>query len=130
MSTVRPYLKAFAIIPEEYDNQICSTGFAVLSCKKDINPKFLLYALFSISFIQQCNKMMVGGLYPALNISQVEKLMIPLPSLLEQQKIAEILTSVDKKLELERERKKKLIKIKTGLMNDLLTGKKRVNVGG
>jgi len=36
MSTVRPYLKVFTIVPKEYDGQICSTGFTVLRCKKDL----------------------------------------------------------------------------------------------
>ncbi len=128
MSTVRPYLKAFAIVPKEYNGQICSTGFAVFSCKKDILPSYLLYVLFSKSVINQCNRMMVGAQYPALNNSQVEKIKIPLPPLPEQQKIAEILSTVDKRLELLRNKKEKLERIKKGLMNDLLTGKKRVNI--
>jgi type I restriction enzyme S subunit len=128
MSTVRPYLKAFAIIPKELDNQICSTGFAVLSCGKKILPSYLLYTIFSNIVINQCNKMMVGGQYPALNESQVAKIKIPLPSHSEQQKIAEILSTIDKKLELERKRKEKLDQIKRSLMNDLLTGKVRVKL--
>jgi len=32
MSTVRPYLKSIAIIPEEYDGQICSTGTLRATC--------------------------------------------------------------------------------------------------
>jgi len=126
MSTVRPYLKAFAIVPKEFDNQICSTGFAVLRCRKEILPRYLLYALFSNIVINQCNKMMVGGQYPALNESQVFRIKIPLPPLPEQRRIAEILGTVDKKLGLERKRKEKLNRIKRGLMNDLLTGRKRV----
>ncbi|RLF93658.1 restriction endonuclease subunit S, partial [Thermococci archaeon] len=59
---------------------------------------------------------------------ELGRLKIPLPPLPEQKKIAEILSTVDKKLELERERKKKLERIKRGLMNDLLTGKRRVKV--
>lgn len=43
---------------------------------------------------------------------------------------AEILSTVDKKLELERKRKERLDRIKKGLMNDLLSGRKRVKVGG
>ncbi|MCD6371861.1 MAG: restriction endonuclease subunit S [Candidatus Aenigmarchaeota archaeon] len=58
----------------------------------------------------------------------VENLKIPLPSFSEQRKIAEILLTVDKKLELERKRKEKLERIKKGLMNDLLTGRKRVKI--
>lgn len=52
---------------------------------------------------------------------------IPLPPLPEQRRIAEILSAVDRKLELERRRKEKLSRVKKGLMNELLTGRKRVN---
>jgi type I restriction enzyme S subunit len=126
MSTVRPYLKAFAIVPREYDGQICSTGFAVLTCKERILPSYLLYTLFSNYVISQCNRMMVGGQYPALNNSQVEKIKLPLPSISEQRKITEMLSTVDKRLGLLRNKKERLERIKKGLMNDLLTGKKRV----
>jgi len=56
------------------------------------------------------------------------KLNIPLPPLPEQHCIAEILSVVDRKLELERRRKEKLERVKKGLMNELLTGRKRVKV--
>jgi type I restriction enzyme S subunit len=128
MSTVRPYLKAFAIVPKEYDNQICSTGFAVLSCRDTIFPYFLLCVLFSENVINQCNRMMMGGQYPALNQSQVSQIKIPLPPFQEQQKIAKILSTIDKRLEIERKEKEKLERIKQGMMDLLLTGKIRVKV--
>lgn len=128
MSTVRPYLKAFAIVPKEYDNQICSTGFAVFACKNELEPLYLLYTLFSKSVMDQCNKMMVGGQYPALNTSQISRIKIPLPPLPEQQRIAGTLSDVDKRMGLERKRKEKLQRIKKGLMNDLLSGRKRVEI--
>jgi len=128
MSTVRPYLKAFAIIPTELHGQICSTGFAVLTCKERLLPLYLLNTLFNKPVINQCNKMMVGAQYPALNSSQVEKITIPVPPLTEQQKIAEILGAVDGRLELLRKRKERLERIKKGLMNDLLTGRMRVKI--
>jgi len=55
-------------------------------------------------------------------------LKIPLPKFDEQQKIAEILTTIDRKLEIERKEKARLEKIKQGLMDLLLTGKIRVKV--
>lgn len=128
MSTVRPYLKAFAIVPQRFQNQICSTGFAVLTCKEKASPLYLLHTLFTGSVMDQCTRMMVGGQYPALNSSQVEKIRVPLPPLPEQRKIAEILSTADDRLELLRKRKKRLEKIKKGLMNDLLTGRKRVRL--
>ena len=121
MSTVRPYLKAFAIVPKEYDDQICSTGFAVLSSKGKILPSYLLYILFSRFVISQCNKMMVGAQYPALNISQVKRLKLPLPPLSEQKKIAEILSTVDETIEKVDEAIAKTERLKKGLMQNLLT---------
>jgi len=64
----------------------------------------------------------------AVHTRYLLKIKIPLPPLPEQQKIAEILSTVDKKLELERKRKEKLERIKKGLMNDLLSGRKRVKM--
>jgi type I restriction enzyme S subunit len=50
-------------------------------------------------------------------------LKLPLPPLPEQKRIAEILSTVDQRLELLRKRKEKLQRIKQGLMEDLLTGR-------
>ncbi len=56
------------------------------------------------------------------------ELNIPLPPLPEQRRIAGILSAADRKLELERRRKEKLERVKKGLMNELLTGRKRLKV--
>lgn len=61
-----------------------------------------------------------------INLEILESFSLPLPAIPEQQKIAEILSTVDKRLELLRMRREKLERIKKGLMNDLLTGKRRV----
>jgi len=128
MSTVRPYLKAFTIVPKEYDKQICSTGFAVLTPTNKIIPLYLLYTLFTPIVLNQCNKMMMGGQYPALNSNQVSDIKIPLLSLVEQQKAADILSTMDINHILLKKKKDKLERVKKGLMNDLLTGRKRVKL--
>jgi type I restriction enzyme R subunit len=58
----------------------------------------------------------------------VRNTMIPLPSTQERRKIAEILSTVDHKLEAERKEKAKLERIKQGLMDLLLTGKVRIRL--
>jgi type I restriction enzyme S subunit len=63
-----------------------------------------------------------------INNEDLLRLKIPLPPLQEQSEIVSILLVCDKKLRLERKRREKLERIKKGLMNDLLTGKKRVRV--
>jgi len=57
----------------------------------------------------------------------LENLLLPLPPLPIQQKIAEILSAVDKKIEAEENKKKSLEDLFKTLLNDLMTGKIRVN---
>ena len=64
----------------------------------------------------------------AVHTKYLLKLKLPLPPLPEQKKIAEILSTVDKRLVLLRNKKEKMGRVKKGLMNDLLTGKRRVKV--
>jgi type I restriction enzyme S subunit len=58
----------------------------------------------------------------------VKSLKIPIPSLSEQNRIAEILAVFDERLEKEEAYLNKILQIKKGLMQDLLTGRVRVKV--
>jgi type I restriction enzyme S subunit len=61
-----------------------------------------------------------------INSQGIRAVAVCMPSLPEQQKIAEILSTIDNKLELERNEKVRLERVKRGLMDLLLTGKVRV----
>jgi type I restriction enzyme S subunit len=87
ISTVRPNLKSFALIPDELDNQICSTGFAVFTCPDSILPEFLLYQFFSDFFIEQVMKSVTGGHYPAINDKNLKQVLLILPPLEEQRRL-------------------------------------------
>jgi len=58
----------------------------------------------------------------------IKRILLPLPSIEEQKQIAEILFTVDRKLELLRQRRERFERVKRGLMKDLLTGRRRVKV--
>ena len=94
--------------------------------KTDIHQKYLLYLLKSKqNYLQgQTN----GTGIPHVDRKVLMDLDITLPPLSEQKHIAEILSTVDKKLELQKARKVKIERVKKGLMGELLTGKKRVNI--
>jgi len=125
MSTVRPNLHGFALIRNDVKDLIASTGFAVISVNK-CNNEFLYQYLFSSGMSQQFYKLIVGSNYPAINSSQVRKLKAPIPSLSEQKAIAHVLSSMDElitktnQLIAQKELRKKW------LMQQLLTGKKRL----
>ena len=69
-----------------------------------------------------------GTTFTEISKSQLKKMMISLPkSIKEQHRIASILSQMDQTIEKEQKYKQKRESIKQGLMEDLLTGKVRVN---
>lgn len=70
----------------------------------------------------------VGSDQPFISLTALRKYLLPLPPLEEQQKIASILTEVDNKIESLKKKKEKYTTLKTGLMQQLLTGQKRVKI--
>jgi len=121
---LRPYLDKAVIA--DFDG-ICSTDLLVLT---NINNKalaeFLIYLIHSNKFIQNSISATSGTNHPRTSWKEIRKFKFGLPPLPEQRRIAEILSAVDRKLELERRRKEKLERVKKGLMNELLTGRKRL----
>ena len=65
VSTVRTYLRAIADIDWDAENIIASTGFAVFTPNKNINPRFLAYAVKSSEVINQICSISKGVSYPA-----------------------------------------------------------------
>jgi len=94
--------------------------------KKKINNYFLMYLMNKLK--SELNSMAPRSTQKNINLEILKKIKVPFPSLSEQQKIAEILSTVDSRLEMLRKRKGKIERIKKGLMNDLLTGRKRVKL--
>ena len=79
-ATTRPYLMNIALVPEVLDNQMCSTGFCVLSPIEGLaNPKFIYYLCRSKFFIDQLIPKQRGASYPAVTDSDVYDTLIPVP---------------------------------------------------
>jgi type I restriction enzyme S subunit len=105
---------------------ILSSTMIKIEPMSNLNGRFLFYILKT--HFKELNTKISGMYLKHVNKSVFENLKLPLPPLQEQQKIAEILSIVDRKLEVERNEKAKLERIKQGLMDLLLTGKIRVKV--
>lgn len=95
VSTVRPYLRSFAQVPEADFPLIASTGFAVVRAGAEADQQFLYQHILHSSFIEHLTPRMTGSNYPAVSASDVEAYPIALPPLSEQRRIAEVLRSVD-----------------------------------
>lgn len=117
ISTVRTYLKAIAYIDEKYDNHICSTGFAVITPKNNIDPKFLFYILHSENFICKVERISTGANYPAITANKLINLKCLMPSLQEQKNIIKYIENIEVTIN-------KLIENKNNLINKLEEYKK------
>ena len=67
-----------------------------------------------------------GGAQPNISQKIVKSIFLPLPPYSEQEKIANILTSVDKKIKTNKQLKDKLTQLKKGLMQALLSNKSNI----
>lgn len=80
VSTVRPYLRATAMVPPDLDGQICSTGFCVLRSHIKGGQSYL-YALSRTNwFTEQLTARARGASYPAVTDRDVRSLHVPFPS--------------------------------------------------
>ena len=89
---------------------------------------FSEYIYYAMNLILPIIKSMAGNTAtPIVNKGEFKEFEVLIPPLPEQKEIAEILSSIDEKIKKEKEYKESLKSLKKGLMQDLLTGKVRVN---
>ena len=94
--TTRPLLQRYCIIPDQYDEQICSTGFCVLRANKEkVLSKWILYGISTSSFLSHIEKYEKGTSYPAISDKDIKLYEIPLPSIPVQKYIVSILDKFD-----------------------------------
>jgi type I restriction enzyme S subunit len=125
ISTVRTYLKAvayFNFYPKDY---IVSTGFAVLSHFKKVNPSFLSYYCQSDFFIDLVIKNSKGVSYPAINSTELSCLGVHCPPFSEQTTIAKYLNAktqaIDKKVRLLEKKIGYYQELRKSLINETVT---------
>lgn len=102
-STVRPIQRHFGFIQNPANNLVVSTGFSVIEVNKELaNPKFIYYFLSSDETVEILDVIAEASTttYPSLKPKDIEGLDILLPPLEEQKAIAEVLSSLDDKIDL------------------------------
>lgn len=100
-STVRPNQQHFGIITEPPDNLIVSTGFCVIDVDEKIaDPRYVYYYLSQSSITKKLHAIaeQATTAYPSIKAKDLGDLEIDLPDLDRQHEVAQILTSLDKKI--------------------------------
>ena len=77
ISSIEGSLSSTALIPDEYDGALCSTGFYVVDSDK-INPQTLLILLKSPIGQEQLRKGCSGTILTAINKNEIGKIVLPI----------------------------------------------------
>ena len=121
---------ACGLTPKEFDGALVSNEYSIFSGTGDLDINY--FDLFSQSDIfKKTIVLTTQGVHIEKYIFLLDEwlqLSMPLPPLQEQQKILSIISNVDEKIQSYKRYREKLQRVKTSLMQKLLTGEVRVTV--
>jgi type I restriction enzyme S subunit len=99
---------------------------ARVNLKQSTDISFLLNAMQSRLYVSQVEEAILGTDPPNISTNQMEEIVLPVIDAKEQQRQGVFIRNYDRKTATYLQHSKKLRSLKTALMQDLLTGKKRV----
>ena len=118
----------YALVDKSNEGWVCGTGCLKVRLKPSVSPSFIASYLTLTPVIEWLNTNSVGQTMLNLNTSILSDLPIILPPKHEQTVIGEAIVSLDNKVDLSSSKLDGLMRVKKALMQDLLTGKVRVNL--
>ncbi|WP_298190562.1 restriction endonuclease subunit S [Novosphingobium sp.] len=125
-STVRPYLRNIAQVPDALDGEIASTGFSVLRPAPGLDARLLFFKATSQPFVDALTRIQYGASYPAVKDEQVRAQPFALPPLAEQERIVEkietLFAEIDKGEEALRAVRKLLARYRQSVLKAAVTG--------
>ena len=102
-----------------------STEFYVLRAKSHVSKRYLFHLTRTSGFRARGESMIEGSAQQRVPRDFFDRYMIRLPPIEEQQRIAEILDTVDETIRANQQQLDKLQKLRAGLADDLLSGRVR-----
>lgn len=124
---IRASVGSTAIIPDELDYCNISRGVARLSPRRDcISGRFLLWMIKAEHVQKLILREVKGSTYPEITLPALRSIVIPVPQMKEQMRISGLMDAAENAVKQTTSASQKIRSLKDGLMQDLLTGKKRV----
>jgi type I restriction enzyme S subunit len=124
--TIRGTTGRVAVVPPELDRANITQDTARIRLADEFSTRFFYYTLQSRVVQDQVALHTIGQAVKGINIGDVKRMSVILPSLGEQNQIADRLESIDLAFYETTCQLHKLTSLKAGLMQDLLTGTRRV----
>ena len=116
------------VVKEVFDNLICGYHLALIRPKSNLLGGFLMFQLLNHSSKKYFGSLATGSTRFGLKLGSIENFPTFIPSLDEQYKLVSIIEKNQNLILEEMNNLTKLQSLKTGLMQDLLSGKVRVKV--
>ena len=114
------------VVPEELEGANCHALIITRVKRAFFTPEYISFFLNSGKGKERIKIIEVGSTLAHINVGDFMKFLVPKPSLEEQQWISGILSKVENKMDILQEKKTEYEQLKKGLMQQLLTGKIRV----
>ena len=124
--TIRGTTGRLAVVPPELDGANITQDTARVRLSDDHSARFCFYCLQSESAQVQIALHTIGQAVKGINIGDVKRLLLAMPSLHEQERLANRFEGLEKTTYATSRALAKLTSTKAGLMKDLLTGDRRV----
>lgn len=119
--SVRGQLGQIGYVTEFFNNTNINAQLAFIRTNENASSKYIFYYFQSNRFIEQISKSTTGTALLQLPINRLEKIKVVLPNIIEQQKIASILSTLDEQIDETEQLIVKTKELKKGLMQQLLT---------
>lgn len=128
IAKTRPYLGAFAVVQEKYNNCVCSSGFSIADSilHNGFLKDYVMIILKSKIGLLQFERRMTGGLYPAITQNELMKIKIPLVSMDIQRQIIQRFSENESIVRLHKIKTEETVRQINQNIEDMITGKKRI----
>lgn len=124
---LRGSLGKFALV--DFDEGAPASSLCIVRSKETINPLFLAQLMSSSIIKNSIEAANTGSSQPNLSAKDISNFEFKIPvDIKEQQAIAQVLTSINEEIDSLEIERAKMIQIKEGAMDDLLTGRVRLKV--
>lgn len=129
-SSVKPEGVGLAAVVTIDMPQVVYSGFLIRfrQSSRTLLPSYMRFSLNEKQFRDRLLAMSTVSANTNINQQSLKSLMVAVPPIHEQMEVSEILTNIDLNIKIEGRKKSELEGLKTGLMQDLLTGDVRVVV--
>jgi len=123
VATVRPYLKGFAFVNKDFNEQIASTGFCVIRAESELILPELVWALIgSDDFVDFLVGRSTGSSYPAVRPIDISEFRFMLPPFKDQETVSQLIRTFDQLIKDSTNLINSTQNLRSGLLSDLLSG--------